>query len=57
MSETVFTFVQRSGQIWPKKWLLLKLFRELCNGSLEIVDHWNKRDNNVMCPGKEIKWG
>ena len=28
-----------------------------CNCWLKIVNHWDKRDNSVMCAGKKIKSG
>ena len=28
-----------------------------CNCWRKVVNHWDKRDNGIMCTGKEIKFG
>ena len=58
MSKTVATFVEKLGLTWLKGAFLLLLVTQdtyRCNCWLKIVDHWDKRDNSVMCTGEEIK--
>ena len=56
MSKIVATFVQKVGLIWLKGDFLLYLGHK-CNCWSKIVKHWDKRDNDVMCAGKDIKSG
>ena len=56
MSKTVSTFVQKVGLIWLKGGFFSYLGHK-CNCWLKIVNHGDKRDNGVMCTGKEIKSG
>ena len=57
MSKTVATFVQKVGLIWIKGGFYFSCSGHRCNRWLNTVNHWDKRDNRVLCTGKEIKSG
>ena len=51
----------KSLQPLSKKWLNLAkwwlFISAVQDAGLKIVNHWHKRDNGVLCTGKEIKVG
>ena len=61
MSKTVATFVQKVGLIWIMGLIWIKggfyfsYSGHKYNCWHKIVNHWDKRENGVMCTGKEIK--
>ena len=55
MSKTVASFVQKVGLIWLKGGFYFSYSGHKCNCRLKIVKPLGKRDNGVMCTGKEIK--
>ena len=58
MSKTVATLVQKVGLILLKGGFYFSYSGHKCNCWLKVVvPHWDKRDNGVMCTGKEIKSG
>ena len=57
MFKTVSTFVQKVGLIWLKVAFYFSYSGNKCICWFKIVNHWDKRDNGVMCTRKEIKSG
>ena len=51
------TFVQKLGLIWLKVAFYFSYSGHKCNCWLKIVNHWDKRDNDDICTGKETKSG
>ena len=55
MSKTVATYVQKVGLIGLTGGFGYSGHKFNC--LFKIVNHWDKRDNGVMCTGKEIQSG
>ena len=53
--KTVATFVQKGGLIWQQRWHFTSFDHSVhkCDCWLKIVNHWDKRDNSVMCAEKK----
>ena len=57
MSKIVPTFVQKVGLLWLKSGFYFSYSRHRRSCWLKIVSHWDKRDNGVLCTGRDIKFG
>ena len=54
MCNPVATFVKKVSLILLKGGFYFSYSGHICNCRLEIVDHWDKCDNGVMCAGRKL---